>query len=154
MDMVLALALVLGVLVAAWVKVGPMVGVYWFIGAIGVALFYAAGGKMNGLKKAIPAGVAGMALAAAAELFSMLGGHPEFEWIALGVATFIIVLASKWSLLSFIPAGLCGVSVVGAGGVMGIMDLATNLKLGIAFVLGTIVGYVAEMIAGMIGKKA
>ena len=77
MDMVLALALVLGVLVAAWVKVGPAVGVYWFIGAIGLALFFAAGGKMNGLKKAIPAGVAGMALAAVAELFSMLGGHPE-----------------------------------------------------------------------------
>lgn len=154
MDMVTALAIVVGVLVAVWVRVGPIVGVYWFIGAIGMACFYAAGGKMNGLKKAIPAGVAGMTLAAAAELVSMLGGHPELEWVALGVAAFIIVIGSKLPLISFIPAGLCGVSVVGAGGVMGIMDLATNVKLGIAFVLGTVVGYVAEMIAGMIGKKA
>jgi len=153
MDMVLALALVVGVLVSVWVKVGPMVGVYWFIGAFGLALFFAAGGKMSGLRKVIPAGVAGMVLAAMAELFSMLGGHPELEWVALGVATFIVIIASKWSLLSYIPAGICGVSVVGAGGVMGIMDLATNTKLGIAFVLGAVVGYIAEMIAGMVGKK-
>jgi Protein of unknown function (DUF1097) len=154
MDMVLALALVLGVMVAAWVKVSPLLGVYWFIGAIGLACFYAAGGRMNGLKKAIPAGLAGMAFAAAAELFSILSGHPELEWIALGVATVLVVIASKWSLLAFLPAGLCGISLVGAGGVMGIMDLVTNAKLAIAFVAGMVAGYIAEMIAGMVGKKA
>ena len=155
MDMLTALAIAVGVLVAVWVKVGGMMGVYWFIGAIGWACFSAGGGKMNGgLMKAIPAGVLGMTLAAMAELVSMLGGHPELEWVALGVAAFIVVIAGKVRLLSFFPAGLCGLSVVGAGGVMGIMDLATNVKLGIAFIAGAVVGYVAEAAAGMVAKKA
>jgi hypothetical protein len=154
MDMLTALAIVVGVLIALWVKVGGTIGVFWFIGVIGWACFSAAGGKMNGLKKAIPAGVVGMTLAAAAELVSMLSGHPELEWVALGVGAFIIVIGSKLPLLSFFPAGLCGLTVVGAGGVMGIMDLATNVKLGIAFVAGTVLGYIAEMAAGMVAKKA
>jgi hypothetical protein len=152
--MLTALAIVVGVLIALWVKVGGTIGVFWFIGVIGWACFSAAGGKMNGLKKAIPAGVVGMTLAAAAELVSMLSGHPELEWVALGVGAFIIVIGSKLPLLSFFPAGLCGLTVVGAGGVMGIMDLATNVKLGIAFVAGTVLGYIAEMAAGMVAKKA
>jgi hypothetical protein len=58
------------------------------------------------------------------------------------------------SLLSFIPAGLCGAAVIGAGGPVGIFDAPTNIKLGFSFVLGVVLGYIADAVGGMLTKKA
>ena len=154
MDMVTALAIAVAVLIAVWVKFVSATGMYWFIAAIGMACFLAAGGKFIGLRKVVAAGVAGMTFAAFAELALLTTGHLDLEWVALGVAAFLIVIASKWSFLSFIPAGLCGATVTAAGGPMGVMDLPANLKLGFAFVFGAAIGWVAERAAGMMAKKA
>jgi Protein of unknown function (DUF1097) len=154
MNMVTALALAVGVLLAVWVKVAALIGLpFWYVGVIGWACYVAAGGKGNGLKKAIAAGVAGMIWVAVAEVIALTSGHVQLEWVLLGVATFIIVLESRLALLSFIPAGLCGAAVIGAGGPIGIFDLPTNLKLGGAFVIGMIVGFIADSIGGALAKK-
>jgi hypothetical protein len=154
MNMLTALAIAVGVLLAVWVKVAPMGGMPWFIGAIGWACVSAAGGKMNGLKKAVAAGVAGMLWVAIAELIIVFTHQESLEWIVLGLATFVVVIQARLSWLSFIPAGLCGVAVVGAGGPIGVLDLTTNIKLGFAFVIGAVLGYVAEWAGGMLTKKA
>ena len=154
MDMLTALAVAAGVLVAVWVKVTGMVGMFWYVGVLGWACFIAAGGKMNGLKKAVAAGVAGMFWAAVGEFIVLNFGIPQLEWVALGVAIFIIFIEAKVSLLSFIPAGLCGAAVIGAGGPVGIFDAPTNIKLGFSFVLGVVVGYIADAVGGMLTKKA
>jgi len=154
MDMLTALAISVGVLVAVWVKVTTMVGMFWYVGVLGWACFAAAGGKMNGLKKVIAAGVAGMFWVGAGEFLVLTTGALNLEWVALGVAMFIIVIEAKWSLLSFLPAGLCGAAVIGAGGPVGIFDAPTNVKLAVSFVLGAVVGYIAEWAGGMLTKKA
>lgn len=154
MDMVIALALTVGVLVAVFVKVSVMISMLWYVGVIGWACFIAAGGRFNGLKRASVAGLAGMFWVAAAEAASLMSGHMELEWVFLGIAAFFIVIQSKLSWFSFIPAGLAGAAVIGAGGPVGIFDAVTNVRLAIVFVLGTVLGLIAEMIAGMIGKKA
>jgi len=154
MNMVLALALSVGVLVAVFVKLGAMLSMLWYVGVIGWACFMAAGGKMSGLKRAAVGGLAGMFWVAVAEMTSLFSGQMQMEWVFLAIAFVFIVLQSKVSLLSFIPAGMAGGAVIGAGGPIGIFDAVTNMRLAIVFVLGTVIGYVAELVAGMLAKKA
>jgi len=155
MNMTTALAIAVGVLVAVWVKVTTLIGMpYWYVGVFGWASYIAAGGGVPGLRKAIPAGVAGMLWVAAVEMIALMTGHMEWEWLLLGVATFIIILESKVSLLSFVPAAFCGAAVIGAGGPVGIFDLITNVKLGLAFVFGALVGFAADAVSRMLAKKA
>jgi len=153
MDMLTALAVAAAVLVAVWVKVTGMIGMFWYVGVLGWACFIAAGGKMNGLKKAIAAGIAGMFWVAVGEFLVLNFGMLQLEWIALGVAIFVVVIEAKVPLLSFIPAGLCGAAVIGAGGPVGIFDAPTNMKLALSFVLGIVLGYVAEAVGGVLTKK-
>jgi Protein of unknown function (DUF1097) len=154
MDMVIALALTVGVLVAVFVKVAAMISMLWYVGVLGWACFIAAGGKFNGVKRAALAGLAGMFWVAAAEGTSLISGQMQLEWVFLGIAAFMIVIQSKLSWFSFLPAGLVGAAVIGAGGPVGIFDAVTNVRLAIVFVVGIVIGLIAEMIAGMIGKKA
>lgn len=154
MDMVIALALTVGVLVAVFVKVAAMISMLWYVGVLGWACFIAAGGKFNGLKRATLAGLAGMFWAAAAEGTSLISGQMQLEWVFLGIAAFMIVIQSKLSWFSYLPAALVGAAVIGAGGPVGIFDAVTNVRLAIVFVIGTVLGLVAETIAGMLGKKA
>lgn len=153
MDMLTALAVAAAVLVAVWVKVTGMIGMFWYVGVLGWACFIAAGGKMNGLKKAIAAGIAGMFWVAVGEFLVLNFGMLQLEWIALGVAIFVVVIEAKVPLLSFIPAGLCGAAVIGAGGPVGIFDAPTNMKLALSFVLGIVLGYIAEAVGGVLTKK-
>lgn len=153
MDMVLALALTVGVLVAVFVKVATMISMLWYVGVLGWACFMAAGGRMNGVKRACAAGLAGMFWVAAAEMTALVSGQMQFEWVFLGIAAFLIVIQSKLSLFSFIPAGLVGAAVIGAGGPIGIFDAVTNVRLAIVYVLGVVIGFVAEMIAGAMARK-
>jgi len=154
MDMLTALAVAAAVLVAVWVKVTGMIGMFWYVGVLGWACFIAAGGKMNGLKKAIAAGIAGMFWVAVGEFLVLNFCMLQLEWIALGVAIFVVVIEAKLPLLSFIPAGLCGAAVIGAGGPVGIFDAPTNVKLALSFVLGIVLGYIAEAVGGVLTKKA
>ena len=127
MDMLTALAIAVGVLAAVWVKVTMTVGLFWYVGVLGWACFYAAGGRMNGLKRTITAGIAGMFWVGLCEFVVLSTGAMSLEWVALGVAMFIIIIEAKLPLLSFIPAGLCGAAVIGAGGPVGIFDAPANL---------------------------
>jgi hypothetical protein len=120
---------------------------------LGWACFMAAGGKLNGVTRACAAGLAGMFWVAAAEMTSLVSGQMQLEWVFLGIAAFLIVIQSKLRLFSFIPAGLVGAAVIGAGGPIGIFDMITNMRLAIVFVLGTLIGYVAELAAGAMARK-
>jgi len=154
MDMLTALAVSVAVLLAVWVKVTAVTGTAWFVGAIGWACYSAAGGKTEGLKKAIAAGIAGMIWVGVAYMILLMSGHPELEWLGLGVVAFLIIIEAKVRLLSFIPAALCGAAIIGAGGVVAVFDLASNIKVAVTFAVGAVVGYIAEWAGGMLTKKA
>src|SRR5437879_12460688 len=59
MDMLMALALSIGILIAAWVKLGPMANLAVPAGIIAWGCFFAAGGKMQGLQKTVAATISG-----------------------------------------------------------------------------------------------
>src|SRR5260370_4295005 len=60
MDMLMALAISIGVLIAVWVKVGTMASLLVPAGIVAWALFYAAGGKTQGLQKVIASTLSGV----------------------------------------------------------------------------------------------
>lgn len=154
MDMLMALAISIGVLIALWVKFGAMIGIGIAVpaGIIAWACFYAAGGKTQGLQKTIAANISGvvwvflaMQLIAAANLGSV-------AWIIIGVVAFLIVIQAKLPALSFIPGGFCGAAVTAASGAG--TDIKANVMVAVALVAGAILGYVSEMAGGMMAKKA
>lgn len=153
MDLLLALGISIGVLIAGWtyVALGPGALPVW-AGIVAWGCFFAAGGKTTGLTKTIASNLSGVLWAfLAIQAATMLGGGTAILSACVGVAAFGMVLQSKVSALSFIPGAFLGAAtavsvVVGASGTW------TNAV--IALVAGAVLGYVSEMLAGAMAKKA
>ncbi len=156
MNMLMALAVSIGVLIALWVKFGAMVAPGLAIavpaGIIAWACFYAAGGKTQGLQKAIASNVSGVVWVLLANLVIGAAGLQSVAWIVIGVVAFCIVMQSKVAALSFIPGGFAGAAVTAASGAGG--DIKANVMVAVALIAGAVLGYISEMGAGMIAKKA
>src|SRR2546426_1535415 len=97
MDMLMALAVSIGVLIALWVKFGGMIGVAIAVpaGIVAWACFYAAGGKTQGLQKAIASNVSGVIWVLLANLVISGAGLQSVAWIVIGVVAFCIVMQSR-----------------------------------------------------------
>ncbi len=156
MDMLMALALSIGVLIALWVKFGGMLAPGLAIavpaGIIAWACFFAAGGKTQGLQKAIAANVSGVIWVLLCNLLIAGLGLQNLAWVLIGVVAFLIVMQSKVAALSFIPGGFAGAAVTAASGAG--TDIKANLMVAVALIAGAVLGYISEMGAGMIAKKA
>ncbi|MFL5401602.1 MAG: DUF1097 domain-containing protein [Gemmatimonadales bacterium] len=152
MDVLVALAISIGVLIAGWtyVALGPAALPVW-AGIVAWGCFFAAGGKTNGLSKTIASNLSGVLWAfLALKAAVALGGGLPATSICVGVAALFMVLQSKISLLSFIPGAFLGAAtavsvVVGTNG--------SWSKTVIALVAGAVLGYVSEALAGAISKR-
>jgi hypothetical protein len=151
MDVLVALAISIGILIAGWtyVALGVAALPVW-AGIVAWGCFFAAGGKTTGLTKTIASNLSGVLWAflalKAAESFG--GGLPVLSAM-VGLAALFMVLQSKISALSFIPGSFLGAAtavsvVVGAKG--------TWTSTIIALVAGAVLGYVSEMLAGAMSK--
>ena len=153
MDLLLALGISIGVLIAGWtyVALGPGSLPVW-AGIVAWGCFFAAGGKMNGLTKTIAANLSGVLWAYLALKLAGNAGLPMLS-AAVGVAALIMVLQAKLPPLSFIPGAFLGAAtavsvVVGANG--------SWTKTIIALVAGAVLGYISELVAAALSspKKA
>lgn len=153
MDMLMALAVSIGVLIAAWtyLAVGVATLPVW-VGIITWGAFFAAGGKTDGLIKTIAASLSGLVWAfIAAFVVGKLGGGTGYLALMVGVVAFAMVMQSKVSFLSFIPGAFLGAAAtVGAGGGT---DTGVLGKIAVALVAGAIFGYLSELLAGAIATK-
>lgn len=151
MDMLVALGISIGILIAAWtyVALGVAALPVW-AGIVAWGAFFAAGGKTTGLTKTIASNLSGVLWAflalKASESFG--GGVPVLS-VMVGVAALIMVLQAKIPVLSFIPGAFLGAAtavsvVVGAKG--------TWTGTIIALVAGAVLGYISEMIAGAMSR--
>jgi hypothetical protein len=149
--MLMALAVSIGVLIALWVKVGTMASLAVPAGIVAWALFYAAGGKTQGLQKVIASTLSGVVWVWLANTLIGAMNMGSMAWIIIGVVAFLLVIQSKLPVLSFIPGAFCGAAVTA-------WAAPTNpqgyLMVAVALVAGAVLGYVSEMGAGMIAKKA
>jgi hypothetical protein len=153
MDMLTALAVSIGVLIAVWTYLAVGVaGLPVWVGIITWGAFFAAGGKTDGLVKTIAASLSGLIWAfIAAMVVGKLGGGTPALSVMVGVVAFAMVLQSKISFLSFIPGAFLGAAAtVGANGGT---DTSALGKIAAALVAGAIFGYLSEMLAGAISTK-
>lgn len=152
MDALVALALSIGILIAGWtyLALGVAALPVW-AGIVAWGCFFAAGGKTEGLTKTIASNLSGVFWAwLALYLWNSFGGGVPLLSLLVGIAAFIMVVQAKIPALSFIPGAFLGAAtavsvVVGASG--------TWTSTVIALVAGAILGYVSEMLAGVIGPK-
>ena len=153
MDALVALALSIGILIAGWtyLALGVAALPVW-AGIVAWGCFFAAGGKTTGLTKTIASNLSGVLWAfVALYLWNRMGGGVPLLSLLVGIAAFIMVVQAKIPALSFIPGSFLGAAtavsvVVGANG--------TYTNTVIALVAGAVLGYLSEMLAGVIGPKS
>ncbi len=154
MDTLTALAVSIGVLIALWVKFGgllvPGLAIAVPAGIVAWACFFAAGGKVQGLQKAIAANLSGVIWVWLAMALIGATGLGNLAFLFVGVAAFLIVIQSKLALLSFIPGGFCGAALTAASGAK---DPKGYLLVALSLVAGAVLGYVSEVGAGVLTKK-
>jgi hypothetical protein len=152
MDMLIALGLSIGVLIAIWtyIALGPGALPVW-AGIVAWGTFFAAGGKTEGLIKTVASNLSGVFWAFVA-LFvaNKLGGGLPVLSVMVGVIAFAMVVQAKLPQLSFIPGAFLGAAttvsvVVGANG--------TYTRTIIALVAGAVFGYLSELLAGVLSAK-
>ena len=151
MDMLTALALSIGILIAVWVKVGTMASLLVPAGIVAWACFFAAGGKTAGLQKTIASTLSGVVWVWIANMLIGAMGMGSWAWVVIGVVAFMLVLQSKVPMLSFIPGAFCGAAVTAWAAPA---DPKGYVMVAVALVAGAALGYLSEMGAGMIAKKA
>jgi hypothetical protein len=152
MDVLVALAISIGILIAGWtyVALGVAALPVW-AGIVAWGCFFAAGGKTTGLSKTIAANLSGVlwAFLALTAWKSFGGGVPVLS-VLVGIAALFMVLQSKIPALSFIPGAFLGAAtavsvVVGANG--------SWTKTIIALVAGAVLGYISELLAGAMSRR-
>jgi hypothetical protein len=151
MDVLVALAISIGILIAGWtyVALGVAALPVW-AGIVAWGCFFAAGGKTTGLSKTIASNLSGVlwAFLALTAWKSFGGGVPVLS-VLVGVAALFMVLQSKIPILSFIPGAFLGAAtavsvVVGANG--------SWTRTIIALLAGAVLGYVSELLAGAMSR--
>jgi hypothetical protein len=156
MDVLVALAVSIGILIAAWtyIALGTAAALPVWAGIVAWGCFFAAGGKTTGLTKTVASNLSGVFWAfVALYLSASLPGIGALS-LLVGVAALFMVLQSKIAVLSFIPGAFLGAAtavsvVVGAEGKFPHPWARTV----IALVLGAVFGYLSEMLAGAITRK-
>jgi hypothetical protein len=153
MDVLVALAISIGILIAGWtyVALGPA-GLPVWAGIIAWGCFFAAGGKTTGLTKTLASNLSGVlwAFLALQAANSFGAGNLPILSVCVGLAALFMVLQAKIPLLSFIPGAFLGAAtavsvVVGASG--------TWTRTIIALIAGALLGYVSEALAGAITRR-
>lgn len=152
MDALVALALSIGILIAGWtyLALGVAALPVW-AGIIAWACFFAAGGKTEGLLRTVAANLSGVLWAfLALYVWNIAGGGVPLLSLLVGLAAFIMVIQAKIPTLGFIPGAFLGAAtavsvVVGANG--------SWVSTIIALVVGAVLGYVSEMLAGAISTR-
>lgn len=152
MNKNVVLAVAVAVAIAAMLKVAPMMSVSEGKCLIAFAIFFGAGGGLNGLIKTLAGFVAGAVWMVLANMVvaTNQASFGNYQWVFLAVVGLIIVLQSRVSLLSYLPAGLGGAAL--AAGAPGFRPFGL-LVIG-ALVVGGVFGFAADSVANMAAKKS
>ncbi|WP_277587485.1 DUF1097 domain-containing protein [Psychrobacillus antarcticus] len=137
MDKTIALAISVGLLSATWAGTAHIFGLISWVGFVSWACFYAAGGGNAGLLKTLPSNFTG---ALYGFLIAYIPGILHFPFVSFIITTIIcmiIVVQSKWSVLSFVPGTFAGSAIYFGND----FDLSTTIY---SMLIGAILGYISE----------
>ncbi len=148
-----ARALFVGLLVAVWfwltgqarlrVEVWP--------GIVALGCYFAAGGGISGLQKTVIGTLSGVAWVLVAEAVRVaVGGTSIVTALIYGAMAAGIILVARVPFLGFVAGAFVGAGVALSKGVN---TLQEGIQVGIALVVGALVGFVAERLAGAVGAR-
>lgn len=163
MSAYLALAVSVGLLAVldTWLYVGPLAallpGLVW-ISFVAWGCFFQSGAGTKGLTTAVVGmsfgGVVGMAAVMLAS-GPLAGLGIMAAPVAVGLGAFVICLASKVPLLATIPASVYGfASIAGPILLANLEPQAALVPMVASVVIGAVFGYVSELLANALTKKA
>ena len=163
MPLLTALAISIGVLggVATWLFVGPLAttlpGLVW-ISFIAWGCHFHSGGGIKGTTTTVVCMSWGALVGMVAVMLASgpLAGAGDFAApIAVGLGAAVICLSSAVSLLSTIPASVYGfASIAGPILLAGTAPEKAIIPVVVSVIIGAAFGYVSEMLANMLTKKA
>jgi hypothetical protein len=151
MNRVTVLAVAVAVGVAVLVKAAPVMSISTVGCLIAFAVSFGSGGGTKGLIRTVCSLLAGAVWTILANMLvvayeSSLG---DYRWVLFGIVALIIVMQSRVPVLSYIPAGLCGMAL--AGGAPALRPY--GLLVGMALVVGSVVGFAADFATDLLAKK-
>jgi len=147
-NLLTALAISIGALIVAWVYVSvgmPDLNLVVWAGVVAWGSFYAAGGGVEGLQKAVLANVSGCVWAfLALMIFTAMGdGGTLVLAILVGLAAAGMVLQANIPQLGFIPGAFLGAATwVGASG--GAELSQKGVMIIVSLVAGAVLGFASE----------
>ncbi|NFN87972.1 DUF1097 domain-containing protein [Clostridium sporogenes] len=151
MSLLMCISIGVGILSGVWGFVSSYFGLITWVGFIGCTSYYAAGGKLKGLKKSVATNMTGVLWAMLIIITSNYLGFSLAGAIMTGIFSFVMCAQARFELLSFIPGTFCGsCSTFGSNG---------NWKgVIIALICGAFLGYSSEIggiwLHKLVGKKA
>jgi hypothetical protein len=165
MPALIALAVSVGLLAVldTWLYIGPLnatilAGLIW-VSFIAWGCHFHSGGGIKGTTTTVACMIWGAVVGLGAVLLATgpLGSldAPIAFGIAVGLGAALICLSSKVPLLSTIPASVYGfASIAGALSLYDGNPKAAILPVAASIIIGAIFGYVSEMIANALTRKA
>lgn len=168
MDLITALAVSIGLLggLATFAFLTPGIGLQIWAAFIGWASFYHCGGKTAGLQASILANLWGVLWGALTLIavtqtgFADSLGLPLWAGICVTVGVALMILGAKLSHFSAIPAQVYGYAATvalalltnSAGSLLDPSLANPALNVAISMVIGNVLGYASEMLAGKLVK--
>lgn len=146
MNYLMVLSITTGGLCLIWAGLGPEVGLLVWAGFAGCTSFFAAGGKVEGLKKTVAANISGVILATISIYLTGLINVGYIGSIITGIATFIMCAQARFKVLSFIPGAFVGSYCTFAANGEWVVVL-------ISILIGTVLGYCCEKSAIIICER-
>jgi len=141
MSFLIAVGISVGLLAGLWTGVSVTYGLVTFVGFLSWASFYAAGGKVKGLKDSLILNFSGVVWGFLIVQMSTLFSPALGSTIGLSVAVVIGAGAMCWQaqipLLGFIPGAFIGASAYFATG----FNFQSTV---IALICGSVLGYISE----------
>lgn len=150
MDFLIAVGISVGILAGLWTAGSVSFGLITFAGFLSWASFYAAGGKMEGLKNTLITNFSGVfwgfIIIKLSGLFSPMLGDIAGLGLAVMFGAGAMCWQAKIPMLGFIPGAFIGCSTFFAAN----FDFMGSV---IGLVFGAILGYISELGGLSLAKK-
>jgi Protein of unknown function (DUF1097) len=146
-------AIILGLLVAAWVWVGAAARLHLSIlaGFVALGCYFASGSGVPGLQKTVVGTLSGVLWVLIAQAVGVaVGRGTVVHAVVLGAAACALVLQARVPVLSF-TAGAFGGAGVALG--LGVNTLQEAIRAGIALIAGALLGFAADRLADWVRTR-
>jgi hypothetical protein len=148
-----ARALSVGLLIAVWVWLSGQarLRVEVWPGLVALGCYFAAGGGVSGLQKTVIGTLSGVVWVLVADAVRVaVGGTSIVAALIAGAMAVGIILVARVPFLGFVAGAFAGAGVAWG---LRVNTFQEGIQVGIALVVGAVVGFVAERLAGAVAAR-